>query len=112
MIRPVSDISGYHAHVYYAAETRPNAETLRNALNENFDVTLGRWHDNPIGPHSTAMYQVIFKIADFGVLVPWLMINRNNLNILVHPETGDDLEDHTENALWLGQKLDLDLSAF
>jgi len=110
--RPISNISGYHAHVYYTPETRADAEMLRHALDKNFDVTLGRWHDNPIGPHPIAMYQVLFRSEDFGTLVPWLMINRNHLNILVHPETGNDLEDHAENALWLGQTLNLDLSAF
>ena len=29
----------------------------------------------------------------------------------VHPDTGDDLKDHTDHALWLGEMLELDLSA-
>jgi DOPA 4,5-dioxygenase len=31
------------------------------------------------------------------------------LNVLVHPQTGDDLADHSDNALWLGRKLRLKL---
>ncbi len=45
----------------------------------------------------------------FGVLVPWLMVHREGLDILVHPETGEDVEDHTDRALWLGEKLDLNI---
>jgi DOPA 4,5-dioxygenase len=58
------------------------------------------------------MYQVVFATLDFGKIVPWLMLNRQGLDILVHPETGDDLQDHRDNALWLGEKLKLRLEMF
>lgn len=102
-------IEGYHAHVYYDAATRPRAETLRSALGERFTVQLGRWHDVPVGPHPSAMYQVAFAVAEFPRLVPWLMLNREGLSILVHPLTGDDYEDHARFALWLGTPLPLKL---
>ena len=105
-------ITGYHAHIYYGPETKPAAAKVREQLDELFEVTLGRWHDKPVGPHSISMYQVIFSAADFGKIVPWLMLNRQGLDILVHPETGDDLEDHRDNALWLGEKLKLNLDIF
>ena len=38
-----------------------------------------------------------------------LLINRNGLDILIHPNTGTSLEDHTNHALWLGNKLTLRL---
>ncbi|MBV9860333.1 MAG: 4,5-dioxygenase [Alphaproteobacteria bacterium] len=100
-------ISGYHAHLYYDPETRPLAERLRQAIGETFDVRLGRMHDVPIGPHPTAMYQVAFPVAEFPRLVPWLMFNRQGLNVLVHPETGDAYADHTVYAAWLGSPLPL-----
>jgi DOPA 4,5-dioxygenase len=37
------------------------------------------------------------------------MLHREGLDILVHPETGDDLADHTKHPLWLGQKLELNV---
>ena len=46
---------------------------------------------------------------EFGKVVPWLMLNREGLDILVHPTTGDDLADHTDHALWLGEKLELNI---
>jgi DOPA 4,5-dioxygenase len=55
------------------------------------------------------MYQVAFAPDQFAQVVPWLMLNRNGLDVLVHPNTGDDLGDHRDRALWLGEKLPLNL---
>ena len=105
-------IRGYHAHIYYRSGTRDTAALLRAQLAASFDVRLGRWHDQPVGPHPVSMYQVAFDVAVFAEIVPWLMLNRQGLDILVHPETGDDLLDHRDNALWLGDKLPLKLEMF
>jgi DOPA 4,5-dioxygenase len=105
-----STITGYHAHVYYPdAESRERAAALRQAIETKFDVRMGRWRDEPVGPHPLPMYQVAFDAALFAEIVPWLMLNRNDLIIFVHPETGDDVPDHRDFPLWLGQKLDLNM---
>ncbi len=104
-----AQIRGYHAHVYYDDSTRPAAADLREAIGERFDVQLGRWHDRPIGPHPRWSYQVAFAPDQFAGLVPWLSLNRGDLVILVHPETGDDVADHTSHAIWFGDKLHLDI---
>jgi len=105
----IAGIAGYHAHIYYDPATKPVAERLRRAIGDGFAVALGRWHDVPIGPHPVAMYQVAFAVAEFPRLVPWLMLNRAGLTILVHPLTGNDYEDHARFASWLGVVLPLDL---
>ena len=113
MVDPADEIAvidGYHAHVYYDAGTKPAAERLREAIDARFEAVLGRWHDAPIGPHPRGSYQVAFAPALFATLVPWLALNRGELVILVHPQTGDEIADHRDHALWLGAKLDLDLS--
>ena len=109
--RPIDAVAGYHAHVYYDAATKPTAAALREAVAARFDVDLGRWHDRPVGPHPRASYQVAFAPALFGALVPWLALNRRGLIVLVHPDTGDAVADHTEHALWLGERLPLDVGA-
>jgi DOPA 4,5-dioxygenase len=38
------------------------------------------------------------------------MLNRGDLTVLVHPETGDQVADHTAHALWLGPPLPLDIA--
>ena len=103
------EITGFHAHIYFDTGSRDVAARVREGLGARFDVQLGRWHDKPIGPHPKAMYQVAFLPNQFSKVVPWLMLNREGLDILIHPETGDDLGDHTDRSLWLGNKLELNI---
>ena len=72
-------ITGYHAHIYYDAEGRETAARLRQAIGEQFDTQLGRWHDEAVGPHPISMYQVAFPASEFPKVVPWLMLNRAGL---------------------------------
>ena len=95
-------IKGYHAHLYYDPQTRPIAERLRTAIGERFQARIGSWHDEPVGPHLVSMFQVAFAVEEFSRLVPWLMLNREGLDVLVHPLTDDSVADHTRHALWLG----------
>ncbi|WP_017315064.1 DOPA 4,5-dioxygenase family protein [Mastigocladopsis repens] len=109
MTQTTVKITGFHAHIYFDPATRDVAARVREGLGARFNVQLGRWHDKPIGPHPKAMYQVAFLPEEFAKVVPWLMLNREGLDILVHPETGDDVKDHMENSLWLGEKLELNI---
>jgi aromatic ring-cleaving dioxygenase len=103
-------IKAYHAHVYYEPSTKDRAASLRDEVAARFrDFRLGRWHDAPVGPHTRAMYQILFGPDRFTDFLPWLMLNRQGLAILVHPETGNEYKDHAEHALWLGEMLPLRL---
>ncbi|HTZ36094.1 MAG TPA: DOPA 4,5-dioxygenase family protein [Stellaceae bacterium] len=104
-------IAGYHAHIYYdPAATRDRAARLRDGIAVAFPAArLGSWHDAPVGPHTAAMYQVAFAAEDFARFVPWLMLNRDGLDVLVHPLAGNALDDHTRYAMWLGDRLPLKL---
>lgn len=104
-------ITGYHAHVYYDAESKEAAGAVREALEARFSVRMGRWHDRPVGPHPSWSYQIAFGPELFAELVPWLALNRRGLIVFLHPETGDDLADHTEHAIWMGDRQELDLDA-
>lgn len=108
-MRELTEISSYHAHVYFDPTTREIAKRLREGLGERFVVELGRWHEQPVGPHTQGMYQVAFAVDEFARVVPWLMLNRDGLSILVHPNTGDEVADHDLNPLWLGAPLPLDI---
>ena len=102
-----SPIDSYHAHIYFDQSSRAAAETVRAQIAERFSVRLGRWHDLPVGPHPQAMYQIAFLPMLFATLVPWLMLNRRGLTILVHPNTGAPKADHLVNPIWFGQVLTL-----
>jgi len=112
MARKTPPIVGYHAHVYYDVTTKPIAARLRRRIAARFETRLGSWHDKPVGPHPVSFYQVAFAPELFSELVPWLALNRENLSILVHPETDNDLADHSDYAMWLGDSLTLYLDGF
>jgi DOPA 4,5-dioxygenase len=106
-MKKVDSITGYHAHVYFDTASEPAAVTLREGL-EAFDVTLGRWHHKPVGPHPEWSYQVAFAPDQFAELVPFLALNRGPLSVLVHPMTDDAMADHFDHAISLGDTFELD----
>ena len=108
-MRDASEISGYHAHIYFDPATKPVALAIREAIAARFTVELGRVHDVPVGPHPIAMYQVAFATDELAKILPWLMLNRGGLSILVHPRTSDEVADHETHPLWLGAPLPLDI---
>jgi len=93
---------GYHAHIYYNSETKPVAERLRDTIAAQFAVEVGRLSDEPRGPHPTSQFAAIMHASEFQNIVPWLMLNREGLDVLVHPLTESSYDDHSKNALWLG----------
>jgi DOPA 4,5-dioxygenase len=112
---PMSDrtIDGYHAHVYYPDEAaKGEAKRIREEVSTRFETELGRWRDEPVGPHPVAMYQIKFSNETFAELVPWLQLHHRSLSVLIHPNTGDGLADHIEHALWLGRQLELNTAMF
>ena len=105
----MSEVKGYHAHVYYDAATRSVAERLRDTIIRKFAVEPGAFSDEPRGPHPISQFNVIFEVSEFQNVVPWLMLNRDGLNVLVHPLTESSYDDHSKNALWLGTPVPMKL---
>jgi DOPA 4,5-dioxygenase len=101
---------GYHAHIYYEpATTRAVAEQVCAALGAKFPVEIDGFRDIPVGPHPVANVLVVFRPEQFDEVVPYLMLNRGGLDILVHPLTTDAVEDHSSYAIWLGNPVALKL---
>ncbi|UFN50442.1 DOPA 4,5-dioxygenase family protein [Roseomonas sp. OT10] len=108
--RDPAAITDYHAHVYYRDPAeRDRAAWLRAQVEAAFPaVRIGRWRDMPVGPHPAPMFQLAFEAALLPALLPWLMLNRRGLVVLLHPETDNPLADHLRHAAWMGEVLPLD----
>ena len=103
-------IRGYHAHVYFDENSIGQARELCETAATRFALKMGRLHQQAAGPHPDWSCQLAFRAALFGDVVPWLMLNRGELVILVHPITGNELLDHRDRPLWMGAVRPLDLS--
>lgn len=113
MTEPHADLADeYHAHVYFDATTVEKARRLCETCRDRFGIVMGRVHEKPVGPHPDWSCQLLVPHAKFADVIRWLALNRDGLVVLVHPETGDALKDHTEHAVWMGAVRPLDVSMF
>jgi DOPA 4,5-dioxygenase len=112
-LRDVGHIESWHAHVYFDAASRDAAWALRDVIAARFGarVPLGRFHERPVGPHPRWSYQLSVAPQDLAEVVSWLALNHGDLDVFVHPNTGDQLADHRDSAMWIGRSHALDLRA-
>lgn len=108
----ISSIEKYHAHVYFDESSVGRAKALCEEAGKKFSAQVGRMHHKPIGPHPSWSCQLAFDRSNHTDLLTWLALNRNGLTILIHPLTGNDLLDHTDYALWMGEPQALNLDIF
>ena len=109
---PQNVTPAYHAHIYFDASTLAQAQALRQEAGEKFNVQLGRVHEKEVGPHPRWSSQIAFDAAEFDRVVPWLEASRGGLDVFVHGLSGNDLDDHTKHAYWLGNEWPLKLEMF
>lgn len=107
----MTEIRSFHAHVYFDAQTVGKARALCEAARDRFGIAMGRMHERPVGPHPMWSCQLTVPADAFGAVIPWLALNRDGLIIFTHPDTGDDIPDHTDHAIWMGARLELNLDA-
>ena len=103
----------FHCHIYYDQTSKPQAEALHQLLIAsafNYEIRVSNMYDRLLGPHPEWMFEVDFQKTDFLKLIHFLSEHRNGLNILIHPLSGNDIIDHTEYAMFLGEKQNLNLS--
>ena len=94
-------IQHYHAHVYYdPVSTRDRAARLRERV-----AALPGCDAWAMARHTgRAAYAIdvsdCFPAATVASFLPWLMLNRDGLSILLHPGTGDAYADHIDHVVW------------
>jgi len=109
----VSKAEALRNKILSLTSANPNATTQPSSTPSHSPfvaVPLHRVNYAPIGPHLIGSYEVWVPIESFAAVFGWFMLNRDDLSILVHPLTRHDVRDHTERAMWMGEKLPLDTS--
>ena len=105
-------IRDFHAHIYYDPDEVEVARQLAAATQAKFSVAVGHFHLTPVGPHPRGSCQLTVPSDLFGDVAQWLALNRGELTIFAHANTGNDLADHTQHVIWFGPSEELNLSLF
>ena len=107
-----TEITDFHAHIYFDANELDRARALGRELEQRFAVPLGHFHVRPVGPHPRGSCQVTVPTVQFGEVATWLSVNRAGLTVFAYPSTSDHRADHQANVVWFGARENLDLSIF
>jgi aromatic ring-cleaving dioxygenase len=109
-MRHIKEIKGFHYHIYFDPTTKFVAMRLRQYMIDTLgNFCVGNVHDEPIGPHTKPMFEMSSDGFISSFILESLMLNRDGLSVLIHPLTDNELEAHTDLAIWLGEKLPLNL---
>ena len=105
-------IQNFHAHIYFDASELAAAEALASRAQARFPISVGRFHEKPVGPHPRGSCQLTVETEQFGDFAQWAVLNRGALTIFAHAQTGDDLADHTAHIIWFGPSETLNTAIF
>ncbi len=105
-------INDYHFHLYYESSTLNVAKDIAAQMLELFGVTSLTFHEKLVGPHPMWSVELLVSCSQFNEAFNWLVLNHKGLTVFCHPNTGDDLLDHTEHVFWIGESKKLNLEIF
>lgn len=108
----MSSFNDYHAHIYYEFADIEKARALVEKIRAEFDLPIGRVWDRPVGPHPVGSCQITVPQEAFAEFISWLMLNRGDLDVFFHANTGNDYIDHTQYIGWLGKSYPLKKDMF
>lgn len=111
-MKEITEINYYHIHLYYHEENIDYAKTLALEVKKRFDVSVGRFHEREVGPHPMWSVQLSVPVSLLGDVQSFICLNRKDIIAFIHPDTGDNLADHTSYIGWLGESLDLNINMF
>ena len=66
----------------------------------------------PVGPFTTGQYSFFIPRSRYAETTEWILQNRGVYDVLIHPNTGCETNDHTKWALWAGHSWPIDSSIF
>ena len=101
----------YHAHIYFPINQTSLASKVReNILKDIPQITYaGQLIPISVGPHTMPMFELHIPASMINYAKASIDELREGLSVLIHPVQQDELDAHTNAAIWLGEKLDLKL---
>ncbi|MBC7458813.1 MAG: DUF1653 domain-containing protein [Bdellovibrionaceae bacterium] len=103
----------FHAHVYFNENKQAQAEAFHKKMEQSqIHNGLSPLRFELRGPHPDWMFTVHFTTENFMAMIDFMQKHRNGLSILIHPLSGSEVLDHTDYAMFLGQKEKLNLAVF
>jgi aromatic ring-cleaving dioxygenase len=131
---PPPPIISYHVHITYSIfnpDIVQRALALRAKAKETFKDFLhpdcsGRYDNGVLcfiddhnfnttlegGPFPSGEWSIFVPLGYYSLVVPWMIQNRGEFSLLVHPNSGYEYEDHSIWAMWSGAAWPLDLTIF
>jgi len=128
------EILSFHIHIVYMLTDDgqiERADALRSTARDYFSDLLGPdcdgRYDNGVlcliydhdindtlhgGPFPSGEWSMFVPVSYYAQTIPWFTQNHGEFSLLVHPNTGCEYEDHSDWALWAGDKWPLDLGIF
>ena len=92
----MTEIRDFHAHIYFDPDQIDEARALGRALAERFGVSLGHFHERPVGPHPSSL--PVKSISTVRDVATWLSVHRAGLTVSRNLD-GDDRADHAQCRL-------------
>ncbi|HEY0115944.1 MAG TPA: DOPA 4,5-dioxygenase family protein [Allosphingosinicella sp.] len=108
----MAEISDFHAHIYFDPDELELAQSLARAARDRFALSVGHFHQRPVGPHPRGSCQLTLAPSEFGPFATWAATHRGELTIFAHASTGDDRADHSKHVIWFGPSETLNLAIF
>jgi len=123
-------VKGFHIHVDFIPAHQRRAMAVHNSFLQFLKehslkfTSHSIYSANSNGPHLLSGWEVKFETADpkvmkvIGRAISWLMLNRDNLPVFIHPVTwqeGDvqaEIKAHKEYGMYMGNITPLDLTFF
>lgn len=104
----------YHAHVYFEAGELEKAEEFFAQARTMGPAVLQVHKIFPkvVGPHDLPMVELRFSDETKTDAIAWIEAHHGEWSVLIHQDSGDDLEDHSRNVIWLGKALPLHFEFF
>lgn len=116
-------VLSWHVHLVFSTypEDVKEALAIRSIAREHFAEYLGedcpdRFDDGRLcmiidhdfstmligGPFPAGEWSIFVPVPYYNLVVPWMTLHRGRFSLLVHPNTGYEMSDHDEWAMWSG----------